>query len=366
MRSFRRIVPVVLSVSGFAAACIGASAGCGSGDDTTSSVPSVDAGPDGTLTSPDAATDGGGGKPNDASVSPDVDAGHSTPDADSGTSIVDADASIQEPDSTPPLKDATPGAEDAGSDAADSAVIYFDAGEAGITAATFATEVATAICDAFARCCSIPSGMTFNTAGCITQQTPLNFNLGVNLADSGDVVLDQTKAQACLNDLLSVNCADRTGTVAIQEFSDCYGAMFGTLATGAGCVGSVECNPNDFCDTPLDGGAVGTCQPLRTQGEPCGDFGTQDPTRAQEACSYRGSGNDGLRCADLDLNTAAELDAASWVCSPQFEAGSNCINNVDCVTRLCDPGPNRNLYECTDNETYVYPFVCEAYLVDGG
>jgi hypothetical protein len=405
MTRARRILLGVVGVSSLACLSIVASTGCG-GDDSSGIEPSGDAGGDVTVES-DASKDGStaadGGATHDATTPVDGSAlgdgasgdGGSTVDsgsaADGGTTEgghpgdggggngdasdaathPDADAQVTDAQVTDAQVDAA-APKDAGADAAetadaaDAAIVFFDAGEAGLSVATFTTEIAQALCQGLARCCTVPNGSSFDMAGCINTQMTTNFNTGANVADSGDLTLDPVKAQACLNDLASVNCAATTGTDTVKEFDDCYTALSGTLTTGAPCVKSVECVQSDFCDLPTDGGATGTCQPMRTSGEPCGDFGSRSLVQSEEACSYRGSGNTGLRCANVDLATLTVLDAGTWVCSPEVAPDSGCGFAVDCTTRLCDPGPGFSLYQCVDTKPYVYPAVCASYIVDGG
>jgi hypothetical protein len=371
MKRFRRVLPLVLSASGFAAACIGASTGCGSGDDNSTAVqtPATDSGTDGTVGASDASKEAGDASKegSDATV-PDsgvLDTGTIT--ADTGTITVDTGV----PDARDAGADVTTQTNDGGEDAAkpDTGVAFFDAGEAGITIGTFAREVATAVCQSFATCCVPPSGMVFDSEKCITTQSISNFNESVNLGDAGDLTLDQAKAQACLDDLATVDCPSSTGTQVVQQFSDCYQALVGTLGTGASCTDSIECGLSDFCDLPLDGGAVGTCQALRTTGGPCGDFGSQNTIQSEQACSHRGAGLNGLRCSNADLNTGDPFpDAASWLCEPEVAAGSGCNLAVDCTTKLCDPGANNNLFQCVNSKPYVYPANCTPYYsaVDAG
>jgi hypothetical protein len=375
MKRSRRFLPLVLCVSGFAAACIGGSVGCGNGDDNSSGVPSPS----------DASADGTPGKGDSSSEGPGFDATTDASKADGGTEI---DATVHDGGETPdtgattehdadaalPGLDGGTGSDaDAGSSSHDAspdvATVFFDAGEAGVSIATYATEVATALCQGLDQCCSPPSGMVFDLPNCIAMQSATNYNQGINLGDGGNLVLDPAKAQACLNDLVTVNCASITAAEEVQQFSDCYSALVGTLGTGAPCVGSIECNPNDFCDTPRDGGTVGTCQPLRGTGQPCGDFGTQDLNTSEEACSYRGSGNNGLRCANMDLNSHETFpDAASWACEPEVAPDASCNVSVDCTTKLCDPGANFDFYYCVNSHPYVYPLVCTNFYAaaDGG
>jgi hypothetical protein len=367
MKTFRRLLPVILSASGFAVACIGTSVGCG-GDDT-SGTPAVDSGTDGTVETGDAAKeastviapDGGdatlpdGGKSDTGVPDSGVDSG-----ATDGAANAEVDADATAKDSGPEAD----GKADASADTGDGGVTFFDAGEGGLSVATYATEVARAYCQSIEKCCpAAPNGQYFSLNLCVATQSTTNFNQDVNLSDGGNVVLNLTKAQACLNDLASVNCSDVTTLAVTQQFTDCYGALVGTIQDGASCVSSIECSATSFCDLPLDGGAVGTCQPLRTAGESCEDF-AKDPTKSEEACSHRGSGLGGLRCANEDLSTGSELDASAWVCASAVAPPNGCNVAVDCTTLLCDPGMNFDLYQCVTDQTFIYPSSCTSYYVD--
>jgi len=85
------------------------------------------------------------------------------------------------------------------------------------------------------------------------------------------------------------------------------------------------------------------------------------------ACSYRGSGNTELQCHNEDFVTGALFpDAASWFCNPELPLDASCNFNIDCQSKLCDPGANFNVYLCTSSETFIYPVECNAFITDAG
>jgi hypothetical protein len=146
----------------------------------------------------------------------------------------------------------------------------------------------------------------------------------------------------------------------IAIITDCTAAVTGNFAAGTTCSDSIECASGQFCNTAFDSG-VGKCAPLRGDGGACGDFG-DIPTTAcatsqlcdyglsEEACSYRRTGNTGLRCNNADPSTGGPIDGgpAAWTCMPAGGLDAGCNYNQDCTSTLCDPGPPGFPYVATD------------------
>jgi hypothetical protein len=228
----------------------------------------------------------------------------------------------------------------------------------------FLTEVATALCGKLKACCTtvVDSG-TFATASCVAAVTQAGYGgtaLGAApLLEAGVLTYDPTAATACLSDIAAIDCTGNVITTQqqIAILTDCTQAVHGTGASGSNCLESIQCATGMFCDMPQDAGTIqppGTCKPLRSDGGTCGDFG-DIPTPActgggssapcdyglsEEACSYRRTGNTGLRCNNADPTTGNTVQPiSSWTCAPADPVGGGCNQNQDCVSQLCDPGP---------------------------
>jgi hypothetical protein len=263
-------------------------------------------------------------------------------------------------------------AQDGGSDVVDSGNDVVSDAPADYSAPlAFVTGVAAALCERIGACCfGAADAATFDNQGCINQVLPFGNNLSsyqYQLLVNGNVAFDPAKAQSCLTQISQINCTQNVITSAQATAIDtaCFAALTGTVAVSNGCTGSIECVPGSFCDTPL-GGDAGTCAALRGANQPCGDFIPQDPGYSETACSYRGSGNTGLYCHNADQITGNPLDAGTWTCMAAGGAGAPCNVNVECTTNLCDPGPNSTLFQCANQETFVYPGSCSAFIVDAG
>jgi hypothetical protein len=238
-------------------------------------------------------------------------------------------------------------------------VLVDDAGVAG-----FPLQVATALCNRYAACC-VPNldGGAFDVQSCIANNLASGYaggsSLGANLADGGHIVFDGLKAQSCLNQINAIDCSANLRT-AVQEqtlHEACFGALSGTLGVGSPCADSIECTPGEFCD-PVDGGAT-VCQPLRTAGQSCGDFGPNGFVQSETACSYRGSGNTGLSCRYGVFPNVFD-DAGAWTCGGALSAGNNCFTGQDCLSLLCNPDES---FVCVNAETLITPSGCSQFIV---
>jgi hypothetical protein len=268
-------------------------------------------------------------------------------------------------------------------------------GDAQDPISAFQVQLATTFCAKAQACCTslMPAGTTWDTAKCINVNVGVGYQaslLGVGPVlgsdASAELHYDPAKAQACLADLNAIDCSANVVTTAQQKqlYADCFAAVTGSLASGATCTQAVECGAGLFCDTAGDGGpAIGTCQPLRADGGPCGDFGDiplgtplhYDYTKGEEACSYRRTGTSGLRCDNADPTTGADYDGgpAVWVCRPQFPEGGSCNLKQDCQSLLCDPGtpgyeydppdggpvsPGGTVFQCSNSMPFEYKNDC--------
>jgi hypothetical protein len=235
----------------------------------------------------------------------------------------------------------------------------------------------TALCNNIAACCGTSGdAATFDWQKCFNGVIVAGFHgntTGAGFADAGNIMFNATSAQACLNDLASVDCVANQVTSAeeTQIFRDCFAAYSGTLQAGAACQGTIECAPGNFClpstGATGDGGAPGQCQPLAEAGAPCGVLGSNRGL-AETVCSYRGSGDNGLACRtfDPDASTGAALAPTAWTCQPQGAIGNTCWNFQDCTSSICHITPT-NAVQCAPAAPWFNMSFCGQYqIVDAG
>jgi hypothetical protein len=348
----------------------------GGGDATVDAAPDAqtrEGGPDVTPDSaptPDATVDGGveaasgdadaatPGTDGDANPTSDADAGQA-PDAEAGTGTSASDASDAAADVTEAA--AMEAAVDAGPDVVDNSALY-----------AFPAQVGDALCNQTANCCFPDASTSFNFPLCEPTYIQTGFqgsNYGSPFLDGGNVAFDPVKAKACLNDIASIDCRTNQLTSADMAalYADCFGAMTGKLTGGSVCQDSIECAPGFFCDA-VDGGTPKTCQPVRTAGASCGDFGSPAfpsgslSALAQSTCSNRGSGNTGLACQFYTPVTFAQPDGG-WFCQPAAGDGTPCTQNLNCTSKLCGGKP----LACTQAAVFSPPGTCKALTKpDGG
>jgi hypothetical protein len=349
--------------------------GCGS----TTSTPSGDGGnetgdaePDSTLAdaTPSDASDGGQVSPSDSATDAPQDVAQDAPQ----DAPIDApqDVALDAPQDAPI---------DAPQDAPDAA--------ASLTIDTFPAQLAQTLCARQANCCFPSDPSSFDTNRCVQSRQAFgyaNSNLGTastdllgpGLLDGGNVSFNATAAQACLADIEAINCSTNVITTAesVAIYRDCYGAYQGTLAVGSACGGSIECAAGEFCGVADggsgDSGVARACQTLEGTGGPCGQFATAyndpteiGPTLGETACSYRASGNTGNFCFFASLTTGGPIAGgpAAWVCSASNAVGTGCNNDIECQTKLCDPGSSDTFYQCVSSMTFLYPNYCAALQI---
>jgi len=141
---------------------------------------------------------------------------------------------------------------------------------------------------------------------------------------SGKVVLDQTKAAACIATAAAIDCTEFTASDSRQWWKDCLGAIVGTVAEGDACGASVDC-----VDGWCSGGA-------------CFPFVTSGGCTMSEACSRWAFGSYCL----------------AGVCTDAAGTGAPCHNdgfnvNGSCVTTFCGGGVG-----CVDSISIVSPGLC--------
>jgi hypothetical protein len=336
LTNINRLVPVLAFGVTVSAACALVAAGCGSS--SSSSKQDAGAESDGTLdaleetTVPQDAT-----PPSDAGAGPDGDAG---PSGEAGMSHTN----------------------DSGT--GDSST------SASLTAESFPGLVAAALCTTTANCCGTSGdAATFNWQGCFNSKLPNGFGgsaIGSNLLDGGHVTFNAAQAQTCLDTISAVDCAanELTSAEAVQLYQSCFAAYAGTLPAGSACAATIECAPGNYC-MPVDGGAgdagaIGSCQALAGAGGACGFLG--NATQGQSACSYRGSGSNGLFCQNISGDAGiTQLNSSEWTCQPQWPNGSECYANQDCTSFICHQVGT--LFQCGSAGNWANPSTCATYTI---
>jgi hypothetical protein len=260
--------------------------------------------------------------------------------------------------------------------------------DAGLKVETYADQIAETMCNALTRCCfgnaNVPDGGavdggdagagSFDRSECLGLYSRLGFessNVGLAVTTK-NIVVNQAKGAECIAKINSLMCnLDGVSLKAIR--AACYDALEGQLGNGQPCRVSLECTKGHFC-LPGDGGAVddagtvlGTCAPLRAEGENCNvrDTGNNanDSVAAEIACSSRGGGDTSLRCASYDSTTGAyKTDRSTWTCEPTVANGEICNTTVSCSNGICDPGENFDKYTCEPMLTYFTKYSCSAHV----
>jgi hypothetical protein len=250
--------------------------------------------------------------------------------------------------------------------------------DGGLTVENYTDQVAAAMCSALTRCCfgnaNVPDGGavdggTFNHEQCRGIYETIGFedsNSGHFAMTAGNVVIDQQAGVDCLQKIDTLACV-LTGAAMKEIRSACFKAIKGTVANGQPCRASLECAEGLFCSstdgTPGDGGVIGTCQPLRGQGDKCSIYETgdlfEDSRASEEACSWRRSGNTNLRCASYDFVADEYRPRDEWTCQPTVANGQGCNTTVWCSDGICDPLTG---YLCQSPLEYFNQFACEAFV----
>jgi hypothetical protein len=217
------------------------------------------------------------------------------------------------------------------------------------TVAEFAAEIESTLCSSLTRCCfnngNVPDGGavdggTYNGAACRDLFRGLGFefsNIGLDKVDAGAVVsIDQTKVQQCLTSINALKCGLESAEL-VAARSVCFDALVGTKAANAACTVSIECGKGLYCDTSVNGG---TCTAVKAQGGPCGfvNSGNEeaDSYVAEEACSWRRSGDSKLHCSSYDFAGEVYKPRDQWTCEPAVNAGDGCNSTVWCKDSICE------------------------------
>jgi hypothetical protein len=282
--------------------------------------------------------------------------------------------------------DTEDGGKDSGPDSA------FDA---GLKADTFAATIANSLCNTLTKCCfgnanvadgGAVDGGTFDRGRCVDIYSDLGFEnslLGAEALTKGNVALDQAKGADCLAKISALSCS-LTGADLKATRAACYAAIIGKVAAGQPCRASMECAPGNFCLPDADAGAgdggagstvIGKCAALRGNGGDCSivdttadcadpqctyDRSVNDSNVAEEACSYRGGGDTGLRCSSYDPGTDTYNARNLWKCTATVANESGCNSTVWCSDGICDP---TNAYVCKSPVNYFTPASCNSFVI---
>jgi hypothetical protein len=239
---------------------------------------------------------------------------------------------------------------------------------------TFEAATTSAICGSVARCCGIDggaSGRHFNVDLCTSIYDRVGFegSLVDYRAHHASTTVNPAKASECIARLGALPC-DVDGPTLRATRAACFDAVEGNLGVRASCKSSIECARGLFClpSNPTVFESGGTCVPLRTQGQSCGDVeATQsfanDSVAAEAACSWRGGGDTNLACSSYDLVTGRYKSYGQWTCEPKLANGEICNTSVSCSDGVCDPGENDNRFVCVPTVRYFPAHLCAAVTV---
>jgi hypothetical protein len=246
-----------------------------------------------------------------------------------------------------------------------------------LTVETFPTVASEAFCNALTKCCygsaNVPDGGRVDGGGaagswdrgaCIAAYQVLGFEYSTaGQRSATNVALDTAKARDCLDKLTSLSCSLSGAELAAARKS-CFEALVGGRTAGQSCQSSSECAKGNFCEpTITDGGSnAGTCKPLRAAGGSCNvvqtaDGNYADAIRGEDACSWRGSGDTGLRCGSYNQTAGGYLSRDQWTCQPTVGVGAFCNATVSCNNAICDL-PD---YVCRSPVDY-FKDTCKAFV----
>ena len=177
------------------------------------------------------------------------------------------------------------------------------------------------------------------------------YQLDIPNVDLNNVVVDVTRANACISGIAAGTCDDKgvPATELKTITQDCFAGLKGKLNADDPCHADVECKPGFYCEGAFDGvnyvPAGGACKALKQLGDAC----HQTDKFGADNCSSRGSGDSGRYCADD--NTCQALIANDAVCS----------RNTRCSSGSCDPSSfaGGQVYCKTSHKD---PFFCDAFV----
>lgn len=228
-------------------------------------------------------------------------------------------------------------------------VVTVDAGDAGgpLTVAEFTTRFAETFCKSLARCCFGSANTAgdagvignndagrYDQAACLGTYRAAGFEssfAGLSPDGGAKVALDPAKALECLQKAEAASC-NMTGAEFQATRAACFQAVKGTVTAGGACVGSIDCAPGNFCNPSAAGGAK--CEALRPADGGCGDV-SSDPVVADQACSWRSSGDTARHCEVYDFLGGNDIAQADWKCKAAYPNTSDCANSAWCAAGIC-------------------------------
>jgi hypothetical protein len=244
---------------------------------------------------------------------------------------------------------------------------------------TFNVAIGNAVCNALTRCCFNDNDVAegepvngaagsgkFNREKCVNTYSNLGFegsHAGILAIDRTNVQVNQAKTAACIAKINTLAC-NLDGAALKDIRATCFDALEGQLVNNDPCKHSVECKKGLFC-LQRKGEATGTCVPLRTEGQTCGDVvntgdDPSDSLAAEVACSSRGGGDTGLMCESYVWEY--KTDRSQWLCKPARANGLVCNTSVSCASGICDPGDNLDKYICEPTLAYFTKPACKAFI----
>ena len=315
-------------------------AGCGDDSGTDAGGPQNEAGPDSTMAVDSAVPDAGHDTGADArdsgaidSTVGDADAAH---DGDSG-SVVDGDAGAHDADAAveaDAAHDADAAVEGDAAHDADAATPFDAANEADVLnpVQQFVQQYAAAFCGFQFHCCDGFDSGSFDASSCVTQTINSGASLEGTLPGSqaayaaGHLQLNDAGAAGCLAALPTVPCGTITAADNAAITNACFGVFVGTIPlNGSGCISSFECAAGSFCSRP-DGG-VGACTALVGDGGACS---------SQDMCTQASLVPTSFCDSVLDGGT-------SGTCQPLLPDNAPCdINDLACASEFCFAGVNQD------------------------
>lgn len=226
------------------------------------------------------------------------------------------------------------GASDAGSD-----VFTTDAPVPTID--SFRSQVADAICDLYAGCCSaLDAGAAGKFSKSLCRNNFLQYGFEYSLTglptspvNAANYNFDPTKGQECIGRIQQLKCGSNSAADYKAATQACFAAVSGKAAVGATCATTIDCAAGNYCDQTTK-----KCAALKAEGATC------DPTgqnAANDECSYRSSG---VAC-----------DTNNKKCVPSIATGQSCAGSsaysASCQSGLCDP----TTLLCASSAVLVYP-----------